>query len=87
MNGSYKFTINGYDVWATIRGGLIIFASIVLTAIVSFVGEHYLSWQYVVALGDFTIDLRVIAVPVISSALDLGRRYLTDLSNWRQRSF
>lgn len=82
--GSVKFTLNGYDLWAVTRGGLIILLSIILSGVIAFVADHYLTWNYVVCAAEgMCMDLRLILIPVISSALDLGRRWLTDLSTWR----
>jgi len=78
-NTSPKFTINGTDIWKTIRGALITLAAAALTGIVAFVAAHYQAWSYQVCapvVGCF--DSAFIAIPVIGAGLELVRRWLTD---------
>lgn len=78
---SPKFSINGQDVWKTLRGGLIILASVVITAVLGYVATAYETWNYIVCAAELPcIDLRFLAVPVISSILELGRRWLSGWS-------
>lgn len=78
--GSPRFTINGADVWKTIRGALITLASVLLTAIIAAVSSQYMDWTYNACLGATCMDLRVFMIPVIGGLLEFGRRYLSNFS-------
>ncbi len=78
--GSPKYALNFADLWKTVRGGLIILASVGLTAILAFVSDQYMHWNYAFcATQTFCMDLRIFFIPIISSLLELGRRYVSNL--------
>ena len=84
MNESPKFSLNGADLWKTIRGGIITLAAVALTAMLAFVADQYQSWDYSLCVpasggNSFCIDMRLFAIPFIGSVIELGRRFVAGL--------
>lgn len=74
---SQKFTINGADVWKTLRGALITLAAAALTGVVAFVAAHYQAWSYDICVGSIPcFDTSFVAIPAVGALLELGRRWL-----------
>lgn len=76
MDQSPKFTLNGADIWKTVRGTLITLAAVVLTSVLSYVAAAYQDWNYVVCMDTLCFDFRLLAIPVIGGGLEAGRRWL-----------
>lgn len=77
MTQSKQFTINGTDVWKTVRGALITLAAVALAPVVAYIGANYLNWSYNVCIADYPcFDTTFIAIPVIGALLELARRWL-----------
>lgn len=74
---SKKWTLNGTDLWKTVRGGLIILAAAAITGGITTVANSYETWNYLLCTQIVPcIDLRFIMVPAISSLIELTRRWV-----------
>ncbi len=81
-NNSKKFSINGLDIAKTIRGVLITFAAVAITAVLDHVANTYTGVDYNVCISATScIDLKFLIVPLIGGILEIGRRWVTDFRN------
>ena len=76
-NTSPKYAINTTDLYKITRGFLITLAG----AVITFASEVYLNIDYSVAFKGHTVDLSLVVIPLIGSALEAGRRWLADYSS------
>lgn len=77
---SKRFTINGADIWKTVRGTLINYAGIGVLAIVAVISNEYVNWNYNVCMSQtLCMDLKFLAIPLIGGAVEIVRRFFTDL--------
>lgn len=78
MNSSPKFSLNGTDIFKSLRGMLVTVVAVAGTAVLAAVSEHYLAWDYNFCVGTFCLDLKMVAIPLIGTAVELGRRFLSN---------
>lgn len=77
-NTSKKFSINGIDVWKTVRGVLITLLAVAITAVIDYVSGVYQNANYNLCVAtNFCIDMKFIAIPLIGGIIELGRRWMT----------
>ncbi len=78
QNTSPKYTVNGVDVYKSIRGMTVTVIAVIGSAVLDSVSANYTSWQYAVCSGTFCLDLRMVAIPLIGGLLEIGRRWFTE---------
>jgi peptidoglycan hydrolase-like protein with peptidoglycan-binding domain len=77
MQQSNKLSLNGTDLWKTLRGALITLAAVALAPVIAYVGAHYLAWSYVVCVPHVPcFNSAFISIPAIGAVLELARRWL-----------
>lgn len=79
-NASKKFRINWVDIYKTLRGTLLNYAAIGVLAIVAVVANDYVNWNYNVCIApEQCIDFKFLMIPLVGGALEIARRFFTDL--------
>lgn len=71
---SPKYSLNGTDMYKTLRGAAIIALSVIITKVT----EVYADMNFAITLGDKVVDITQYAIVVIATLLELGRRFVAD---------
>jgi hypothetical protein len=73
-SNSVKYQLNAVDAWKIFRGFLVVLGGAVLT----YASTIYLNIDYSFMVNGKVIDLAPLMVPVLGSAIELARRYITN---------